>query len=186
MHAYNRLCEAHDFSHITVDDIAKEAGVSRSTFYHYFSDRNAVVNWYSLLLYKEGIDQIGRTLNWFEGHLITTKGFMEYRPLFNGASFALEFSAARPTFIRHRQETLSETVTEYKHVELTERLAFQIEAVANMEAVMPGRWEAGKYHFSLKELCDLLVSLVPRELFGLLNEPVSRNLSKGDFFKYER
>ena len=181
--AFDRLCGEQPFSKVRVEAIAKEAGISRSSFYYHFDDRNAVVQWLSLHFYASGIDQTGRTLTWFEGHMNTTNGFRQFRTLFTSAADSNEYSAGGPFFMRHRQENLAETIVEYRHLELTDRLRFQVEALPHAEKVMTDNFERGLYRYTLKEFCELMVSLVPKDLYEALENPLERTSAKGDFFR---
>ncbi len=183
--ALQELSESKSFSRISVDDIAGLAKISRSSFYHHFSDKNAVVQWHSFLLYGIGLDQIGRTLSWFEGHLITTKGFERYSTLYTNAAQSGEYSGGLPTYIRHRQENLQETIVKYKKIELTPQLKFQIEALANAEGTISFQWLNKAYTFSIREYSSLMTNIVPKELFDLLDKPVDPNKKKGDFLLHE-
>ncbi len=71
--AMDRLCAAMPFARVRIEDIVRESGVSRSNFYHNFSDKNAVVTWIAEQCHANGIFRIGRDLTWFEGHMITTR-----------------------------------------------------------------------------------------------------------------
>jgi AcrR family transcriptional regulator len=135
-HAMNHLAEDTPFSKIHIAEIIEEAGISRSNFYHHFEDRNAVVNWLATVFYSSGLDQIGRSLTWFEGHLGTTRGFMQFKSLFTRAAENKEYGASQPSYVRHRQQNLIETITEYKHLSITPKLAFQIEALPYSEVIM--------------------------------------------------
>ncbi len=180
--AINRLCQARPFSKISIDMISKEAAISNSSFYYHFSDKNEVVQWLSLLFYSNGIDQTGRTLTWFEGHLVTTKGFLQFKSLFTSAAECTDYGAGQPFFIRHRQKNLTETVTEYKQMELTNRIRLQIEALPYAEKVIANNYDKGHYDISLKEYCDIMVSLVPKDLFEALEEPAQHASAPGHFF----
>ncbi|MDR1713672.1 MAG: TetR/AcrR family transcriptional regulator [Coriobacteriales bacterium] len=180
--ALNELCQATPFARLPIDMIAAQAGVSRSSFYHHFADKNAVVLWLTEQFYANGIDQTGRTLTWFEGHLNTTRGMQRYKTLFLSAAENNEFSAGMPFFARHRVATLKETITQWKHLELTDRLNFQIEALPHAEMVMSNKYESGELNVTLKQFCDLMVSLVPHDLYEALKDPVRRETLRGDFF----
>jgi len=167
---------------IPVEAIANDAGVSRSSFYHHFSDKNAVIQWLSQQFYANGIDQTGRTLTWFEGHLSTTRGFQRYKALFLSAAKVGEYGAGQPFFVRHRIATLTETVTQWKHLDLTNRLVVQIEALPYAEKAISNKWQTGDYDFKLREFCDLMVSIVPHDLYEALKDPVRREVVCGDFY----
>lgn len=168
----NQLCESQDFESVNVEDVARMAGISRSGFYYHFSNLNEVVTWLSKQFYANGIDQTGRTLTWLEGHIITTYSMHKYKQLFSKAGVIRDYDGGAPYFIRHRHQNLKETLTEYKKMELTKKLSFQIEAYPYIEKNMSNNFEGGKYDLSVIEYCRLLTSCVPRELFDALNEPV--------------
>ena len=170
--AFDRLCIDTAFSRISTEAIAKEANVGRSTFYRYFSDKNEVVQWLSLLCYANGLDQIGRSLNWFEGHLNTTRGFRQFKYLLTAASKSTEYGGGVPFFIRHRQQNITETIVDFQKLELTTLLAIQIEALPYAEQLIGNNYHKGIYDISIREYCDTMISLVPRELFDALNNPV--------------
>lgn len=181
--ALDRLCESNTFDRITIDALASEAGISRSSFYYHFTDKNDVVHWLSRMFYARGIDEIGRTLTWFEGHLLTTKSFREFRALFSKAAKEETYSAGQPYFIRHRRETLAETITLYKNMDMTPELSFQIEANAYTEMIMTNNYENGCYDLTIKEFCSFLEGLVPKKLYEALEIPVQRKAEKGDFYQ---
>lgn len=169
----NTLCSVMDFDEVKVEEVAKLAGVSRSGFYYHFSDLNEVVTWLSSQFYGNGIDQVGRTLTWLEGNLITTHCINKYRYLFTKGGLSRDYSAGAPFFIRHRRQNLIETIVDWKGLELTKTLAFQVEALPHLEKSMSNNFENGKYELSVQEYAELLTSCVPRELFEALNEPVN-------------
>lgn len=169
----NELCKDKQFEKISVSEIVTTAGISRSSFYYHFSDKNEVVEWLSTRFYKRGLDQTGRRLNWFEAHLVTTHGFNQFAPLLTSAAKVRDYGGGQPFYIRHRQENLIETLTEWKKVKVTPKLRFQIEALPYAEKTMANNYEMGLYDFGIREYCEYIVSLVPRELYDLLNEPVT-------------
>ena len=91
--AMDRLCAAMPFARVRIEDIVRESGVSRSNFYHNFSDKNAVVTWIAEQCHANGIFRIGRDLTWFEGHMITTRDMARFRTLFNSAAGSTEYAA---------------------------------------------------------------------------------------------
>ncbi|MDR1713860.1 MAG: TetR/AcrR family transcriptional regulator [Coriobacteriales bacterium] len=180
--ALSSLCEQLPYSQISVEMIARQAKISRSGFYNYFEDKNSIIQWLSLLHYSNGIDNIGRTMTWFEGYLATTKGLVQFLPLLRSEADNVGYSAGGPTFVRHRQQNLRETLTEYQHLELSANLAFQIEALSYCEEAMAMNYYRGHYDYSVREFCDMLVKAVPQELYQALADPTERKVTKGDFW----
>ncbi|MCI2240783.1 TetR/AcrR family transcriptional regulator [Adlercreutzia faecimuris] len=177
--AMDRLCAAMPFARVRIEDIVRESGVSRSNFYHNFSDKNAVVTWIAEQCHANGIFRIGRDLTWFEGHMITTRDMARFRTLFNSAAGSTEYAAAEPYFVRARQHNLVETLTDYQHRAIDEQLAFQIEAWPHCELVMAGKFRAGALPYGLKAFCNYLVAMTPRELYEALEHPVA-NAAPGE------
>lgn len=169
----NTLCSVMDFDEVKVEEVARLAGISRSGFYYHFADLNDVVTWLSMQCYANGIDQIGRTLTWVEGNLITTHFMDKHKHLFTKGGLSRDYSAGSPFFIRHRHRNLTETIVEWKGLELTKTLAFQIEALPYLETNMSNNFESGMYDITVAEFAQFLTSCVPRELFEALNEPVN-------------
>ena len=182
--AMNELCEEMPFSKLKVDTIVGKVGISRSSFYYHFTDKNAVVSWLTNQFYQAGIDEIGRTLSWFEGHLFTTCRFQQFQALLTSAEELTDYDAAIPSFVRHRSEVLLETLTQYQHIEATPLLQFQIRATADIEISMTSSYRNGEFgDMKTKEFCTYLTQCVPRELFDALDKPVMPAMStEGMFF----
>ncbi|MDR1713670.1 MAG: TetR/AcrR family transcriptional regulator [Coriobacteriales bacterium] len=176
------LCAETPYTRLTVDDIVKSAGLSRSGFYHHFEDKDAVILWLTRLFYLHGVDQIGRTLTWFEGYLVTTRSFTRFRRLFSSEAENSGYASGREFYRRHRRENLTETLCEYQQRELTNELRAQIEILPEIEIAASGRYDKGQWQMPLKDYCNLACSLVPRTLYEALENPVQRELTKGDLY----
>ena len=163
--ALNQLAESLTFEQIRVSQICETANIARSTFYHYFQDKNAILQWHSHLAYEIGVDQIGRTNNWFRGHMLSTQMLESYRNLYYKAGVTQEYSGIRPWYIRHRIENLTETLTEYRHVTLTPLLIFQIRAMAAVEATMANYRYSDEMRVPIEDYCKMLEQTVPQELY---------------------
>ena len=179
----NALCKEKSFEKVSVDEIVKRAGISRSGFYYHFQDKNSIVIWLSKQCYSVGLDETGRTLTWFEGHLRTTRLFQEYNALFVSGAENREYMGGQPFYVRRRQKFLTETLTDYQHKQLTPLLEFQIQALPHAEMAMANRFIAGEFDLKIKDYCNMAVSLVPRELYEALATPVNPSTSdQGSFF----
>ena len=164
LEAMCRLCETRPFSRLSVVDIARETGIGRSSFYYHFSDRNAAVQWLSRSAFAKGIDEIGRTLTWFEGHYATTCVLIHFKPLLIAAAQDGSYSGAEMSYLRHRKANLCETL-ELRGAELTDELLFDIEALAASEQHMTSAYVRGDFgDMSPRTFCELLVGIVPEAL----------------------
>ena len=171
--AFNTLCESIPYERISVDMIAKAANISRSGFYYHFDDKDAVIQWLSLHCYSAGLNETGRTLTWFEGHLVTTRRFARFKTLFVAGSVSRDYTGGQPFYVRNRQENLTETLVVFQRKKLTPLLKFQIEALPYAEATMANKYHAGELDVSVKKYCEMAESLVPRELHEALAKPVN-------------
>lgn len=159
-----RLCETRPFSRLSVTDIAREAGMGRSGFYYHFTDRNAAVQWLSRTAFASGIDEIGRTLTWFEGHYATTCALIRFKPLITAAAQDDSYTGAGLTYLRHREANLLETLT-LRGVDPTDELVFDIKALAVVEQHMTSAFIRGEFGgMSTRMFCNLLVNTVPNAL----------------------
>ncbi len=163
--ALNDLTESLSFEQVRIFQICERAEIARSTFYHHFCDKNAILQWHSFLAYEIGIDRIGRTSSWFQGHMFTTLMLESYRNLYFKAGVTQEYSGVRPWYIRHRIENLTETVTDFRGVTMTPLLDFQIRAMAATEAAMANYRYSRELHVPIEEYCRMMERTVPRELF---------------------
>ena len=171
--AMDRLCQEKPFGKIRIDDVVRESGVSRSNFYHNFEDKNAVVNWLSVQCHENGIFRIGRDLTWFEGHMITTRDMARFSCLFREAGVSADYDAAVPSFVRRRQQNLRETILEFQHKPITDQLEFEILAFPACEVTMASSFRNGELPYTLKQFCEHLVAMTPRELYAALEHPAS-------------
>lgn len=171
--ALDGLMLATDIDRISVKAICDSAGISRATFYRYFDDKYAIVQWYLEFLDTKGVDRIGRTLSWYEGYFLTTALIHENLQFFENAARSSDRNSLNRIAPHIRRDTLIKTITDCRHAELTEHLRFQVNAVAHIETVLFPAWHFGKYSCSLEDICHWMVECVPRELFELLNTPLT-------------
>ena len=164
LEAMCRLCETRPFSRLSVVDITREAGISRSGFYYHFADRNAAVQWLSRSAFAAGIDEIGRTLSWFDGHFATTRILMQFRPLIVAAARDNGYASAEMSYLRHRRANLCETLA-LRGVEVTDELLFQIESLAASEQHMTSSFIKGELgDMAPRTFCEMLVKTVPEQV----------------------
>lgn len=171
--AMDRLLGETPIDKLTVNAICKEAGMSRSAFYRYFDDKYAVAQWHMRYVHSQGVDEIGRTLTWYEGYYRSEIGFAWYKNFYLQASKTSDFNSIDKTAPRYRVETLTETITKYHRKKMTPKLEFEVEALAAMEVAMLPWLKVDGEEVSIEEKCCWMVDIVPKDLFELLNTPVA-------------
>jgi AcrR family transcriptional regulator len=172
------MAETMTLENIKVSDICQEARISRSTFYRLFEDKYDVINWNSKQLYRIGIVETGRTLTWSEGLRITLSGGIFQENLWREAAKDTGYNGLQALGIRTRKESLLETITAYKHLKLTKRVRFQIDLFADAESLAVTKWINNKNRMPLTELCTMIESCVPQELYELVKKPVTPRAAK--------
>ena len=160
----NELSKTRPFARLGVADVTKALGISRSSFYYHFSDRNDAVQWLSKHAFARGIDLIGRSLSRFDGHFVTTRVLYDYRYLISAAAEDDSYGGAVLFFRRHRVATLSETLR-MRGIDATEDLAFQMSALAAAEQAMTVAFIRGEFGtMTARDFCRHVVTIVPQEL----------------------
>ena len=175
--ALAQLMHKTSIDELSVDRICAEANISRATFYRYFKDKFDIGKWHVMYCWSLGTDKIGRTLSWREGYYITEAAIAERYDFYVNVAKSKDDKSLDNFAPRMRRDTLTETVVDYRHATLTERLKVQIDAVSRMETYLLPHWHYGAYDMPLDAICDLLASMVPKELFDLLNTPIKSQLS---------
>ncbi len=163
--ALKTLAAEKDFDRISVREIYDLAGVSKSTFYNNFQDKNAIIHWHYDMVMGAGANKIGRTLSWEQGHLITSFGFADELPLYRAARKSSDLNGLLPYGHRAREAVLIKTLSEHRNVEVTDRLRFQVTALAAAEQAVVGRYLSNVGPMSVFDYVEHMISIVPQELF---------------------
>ncbi len=77
---------------IKVAHVCNNAGISRTTFYEYFTDIYDVVNWLWETLEQDGLLAIGKSLNWHDAHLQGFKNLEKFKNFFKLASRSKDYN----------------------------------------------------------------------------------------------
>lgn len=83
--ALSELFEALPIESVTVNGICERAGISKPTFYRYFTDKYDAVNWYHYAYSSRVLYQIGRTLTWHEATVRMFEHVLEERTFYERA-----------------------------------------------------------------------------------------------------
>ena len=177
--AISRLSDKMSLDDMPISTICTEAGISKTTFYRIFSSKYDVVEWLMTIYSASGLDQIGRTKNWHDAISYSVYNLSSHRTFLLSAN-KTKYKTETPAEIayRHRRAILEETVVEWKHANLSMRLKHQIDEWSYYSTHIAQSWYCGDLDYKKSEYVDILESLVPSELFLLLNEPTEKAVQK--------
>ncbi|MGN0078412.1 MAG: TetR/AcrR family transcriptional regulator [Coriobacteriales bacterium] len=171
--ALAKLLKSEELDDITVKQICAEAGVGRSSFYACFGDKYSVIQWYTDLIHHAGAAQIGRSLSWREGHIITTKGYLAHLDVLNAAARSKDYNALSPYSIRRWKDSIETTITQYKGLAMTPELEMQALALSTAATAVASHCFERGLGLGLEQIVDILISITPPALYKLLEEPVN-------------
>lgn len=164
------LCETMSFEEMSVADICKASGLSRSTFYRLFDDKFDAVNWIMHELSCLGHNRTGRTLSWHDASLITLSGFELIRHLLDKASETSGYMSLRETSIRLRTANLTEALR-LRGIEPDDELLWDVSFFAHSEIPAVHRWYKQTTSISAEEMAFYIDRAVPRRLHDALALP---------------
>lgn len=170
--ALEQLMEEQLLDKIPVSAICKRAGISRATFYRYFTDKFSIVQWYVSYIHHTGANEIGRTMSWFEGYYSSELTVSRHISFFRNAAKSNDYNSLDRYAPRLRIAALERTITEFHGIELTEKLRFMVNATVQSEVHLFPDWHYGNYDCTLEEACAWMVECVPTELRELLEKPI--------------
>lgn len=162
INAFNRLIKKREFDQITSLDLAKEAGISKATFYRYFKDKYDVMNYnYKYLLdncLKEATDYRdlffrlyrGAETNWTHLHrAFNTTGINSFE-----------------NYIYTYSMEVAETITKQNRggKGYTPEEVLQVDVFCYGVSYMYKKWTLGKYELNADDAADLLYAMMPGTL----------------------
>lgn len=166
------LTREKTYESIKIPDICNCAGVSRSTFYHHFNSKFDVICWHYELILALGVNRVGISLGWFDAHLITTTATRQYYDLYSKVRQPNASSSFFTSYYSQRREAaLRHAIVDVKRLELTPKLAFQVRGLPHAEEWAIREWYRSPGDIGIKEICEYMVSLVPRDLYHALEIP---------------
>lgn len=172
--ALRHLLTLQNIDAISVKELCEVADISRTTFYRYFPDKYAITEWhfgYYCDRYSQGI---GRRYTFYESTRQIIGVFQKEADLYIGSCQSKKSSSMLLYAKRHFVENLSNTITEYLGLSLSESLVFQIEYTSHLVIDMTGWWINNPNAIPLDNFLDILTSLIPADLRQLLDGHVKK------------
>ncbi|MEG0323834.1 MAG: helix-turn-helix domain-containing protein [Raoultibacter sp.] len=159
---------------VSVREICKKCGVSRATFYYHFKSKNEIPLWYSKLIQKFTLSEVGRTLSWEEGLRVHFGLLYKEREFYVSTIDMVGQDFSKANMRSHRRDCLVETLTHFCNIPLTEEFEFYIGAYIDMEIERAQRWFASGMMIDSDTFARYLCNSVPRplyEAFSITSKP---------------
>lgn len=150
---------------VSVRDICEKCGVSRATFYYHFKSKNEIPLWYSKLIQKFTLSEVGRTLSWDEGLRLHFGLLYKERDFYVSTIDMVGQDFSKSNMRSHRRDCLIETLTRFRGIPHTEEFEFYIEAYIDIEMERAQRWFASGMAIAPDVFAHYLCNSVPKPLY---------------------
>lgn len=163
MHVVDRPLED-----LTVDDICKRSGISRSSFYEMFKSKYDIGYWYLDLVYRLTLGKIGRTLTWREGVAACLELMDQERVYYGYTSRTPENVPNLYWMVQSDRVEDMEQVLRDRGAVVTPKLHMEVKLYAELVDRLLRYWVEPNEFASIDEYVDLWIDCVPSELFASL------------------
>ena len=167
--AIGKCMKRYPVEDITVDQIAREAGLSRQTFYRHFRDKYDLINWYFDKLLLESFDQMGSGRTVREG-LERKFAFIEAERLFFYAAFKNDDQNNLKTHDFEMIYAFYQNLVREKGGSLTDDQLHLLEMYCQASVYMTVQWVLRKLKVTEGELVDLMIDATPEKIRALFLE----------------
>ena len=161
--AIGKCMERYPVENITVDQICREAGLSRQTFYRHFRDKYDLINWYFDKLLLESFDQMGSGRTVPEG-LARKFAFIEAEHLFFYAAFRNDDQNNLKTHDFEMIFDFYQDLIVRKGGTLTGDLRNLLEMYCQASVYMTVQWVLRKLNVTADELVTLMLDAMPDKI----------------------
>lgn len=162
---FNSLISRCDFDKITVEMIAKEAGVSHATFYRYFRDKYDVMNanYKNLLDYYATPERCG---NYQELYCNLFRAALDWRDIQN-AFESIGINSFSTFIYEYSYNTALEITKQNRNGRgFTEAERLQFDVYCKGISYMYERWIKGQYDLTPEDAAEALYKMMPESLSG--------------------
>ena len=134
------LLKARSFESIKVSDLCKAAGISRTTFYVYFDDIHAVVQWFWDDLCSRSLYLINDSITWHEGHIMMLRGLLAEKAFFQRAFEKKDYQSLFSYGYRKSLIIHIANLEKRLNRSLTEDEVFELDYTVRSLSVMTTKW----------------------------------------------
>lgn len=151
------------------EDVCRACGISRSTFYRYFSGVQDVAAWFQRYTSELGIHAIGRTLTCVEGHLVSLSMLEHARNLYKG--YVLWWNGDfSPAAVRNHIDAMTEVYRE-RGIAVDRQTEYEMEGAASACHHVVSRWMNDGCDLPVDQMAQTMASFYPVALRQVFDKP---------------
>lgn len=163
LQAFNELMEHKSFERITVEEICREADVSKPTFYRYYRDKYDVMTYNFQLLFEKYFSLL-EVLS-MEDFLVamyraTQENFQPIKRAFD----ILGRNSMNDVIYSYCVGAMVEVLAKKQGGEITNRQRIQCDIIAYGVSYIGDNWINGRYDLTPEEAAAATIALMPDEL----------------------
>ncbi|MBR2834350.1 MAG: TetR/AcrR family transcriptional regulator [Coriobacteriales bacterium] len=173
--SFEELLEHSTFGHVSVDELCKKSGVSKSVFYRLFEGKRSVATWTFDFFAMEYSKALGVSMDWRDSHRHVLQVMIKYHALFSSAMNEKGIDSFYQLEIRKLTANLEAALFDYHGVSRSDELVFQISFISHATVLMVCDWFVAGMPYDMETLLDYLEAVVPQKLYNTVNRLMSAN-----------
>ena len=167
--ALDGLLKQDSIEHIKVTQICQQVGISRTTFYSYFSDVFEVVTWMWDYVMEDALYAVGKTVNYSEGHTRSFYALLEHLEFFRNAFKSKAYYGAFEYGSRKVKEVLISNAEENLGRPFTREELLHIDFRSYGAAAITRQWVIDGAIETPEEMSEIIRAGTPAFFFQLLS-----------------
>lgn len=154
---------------LSVGDICKVAGLSRQTFYRTFNDKYAAALWYVNTTLDRTCRRIGFDLGWRDGYLPFLQFVEQNADMMRWIEASRDYNSVHNTTKRQSYADFSMAYESRNDSPMPVEIEYQAHMFGQLATIAIDEWIDEGCAPCADEFVDLLLSLVPKELYEALD-----------------
>ena len=159
--ALETLLRTRELENVRIGDLCRLSRISRTTFYVYFEDIYAVVQWFWDDLCSRSLYRINADLTWEQGHLIMLQGLLQRRDFFKYLFARKDYQSLFSYGYRKSLIIHVENIERLLGRAMTDQELFELDYSVRSLSAMTTKWAEEGMEIPPEQVCALLGRFVP-------------------------
>lgn len=172
--ALDELLATHSIDSIRVSDVCRLSSISRTTFYVYFEDIYAVVQWVWDDLCSRSLYLINDTLSWREGHMLMLNSLLTRRAFFKRAFRSKDYQSLFSYGYRKSLITHIGNIERRIARQMTEAEIFELDYTIRSLSAMTTKWAEEGMDIPPEQIAVLFERFIPAFCTALMPDDAGK------------